>query len=95
MFESREHPAAPTPADAAVWLANGVPARLVWNGVRYRVSDSPTPLTEDAWAPGLTHAARRVIGWRFQGTTSGGFALMFEIAESEAAAGWSVLRVYE
>src|SRR5215210_4887862 len=27
------------PAEVAVWLVNGVPARLVWEGVRYRVTD--------------------------------------------------------
>src|SRR5215203_1095924 len=29
------------PAEVAVWLMNGVPARLVWEGVRYRVTDTP------------------------------------------------------
>lgn len=81
------------PAEVAVWLVNGVPARLVWDRVRYRVTDTPTPLTEDEWCPALTHAARRVIGWRFQGTTSGGRSLMFEIVESGSA--WQAVRVYD
>lgn len=85
-----------TTRNAAVWLANGVPARLVWDGVRYRVTDTPTPLTEDEWCPALTHAARRIVGWRFQGTTAGGRSLMFEIVESaEAGQGWRVVRVYD
>ena len=79
--------------EAAVWLANGLPARLVWDGVRYRVTDTPTPLTEDEWCPALTHAARRIVGWRFQGTTAGGQSLMFEIVESDR--GWRVVRVYD
>ncbi|MFD1713202.1 hypothetical protein ACFSBZ_01850 [Amnibacterium flavum] len=87
--------AATIAADVAVWLVDGVPARLVWNGVRYRVSDSPTPLTEEAWAPELTHAARRVVGWRFQGTTSGGHALIFDVIEVDAGTGWRLVHVYE
>lgn len=79
--------------DVAVWLVNGVPARLVWDRVRYRVTDTPTPLTEDAWSPLLTHAARRIVGWRFQGTTANGFSLMFEIVEGDR--GWRVARVYD
>ena len=81
------------PAEVAVWLVGGMPARLVWNGVRYRVTDTPTPLTEDEWCPALTHAARRIIGWRLQGTTAGGQSLMFDLVEGER--GWSVVRVYD
>lgn len=79
--------------EAAVWLVNGIPARMVWDGVRYRVTDTPTPLTEDEWCPALTHAATRIVGWRFQGTTSGGQSMMFDIVEGEQ--GWRVLRVYD
>ncbi|BDZ47403.1 hypothetical protein GCM10025866_33120 [Naasia aerilata] len=79
--------------EAAVWLVNGTPARMVWDGVRYRVTDTPTPLTEDAWCPALTHAAARIIGWRFQGTTAGGQSMMFDIVEGDQ--GWRVLRVYD
>lgn len=81
--------------EVAVWLVGGVPARLIWDGVRYRVSDLPTPISEEAWAPQLTHAARRVVGWRFQGTTAAGFSLMFEIVEADCASGWRLTRVYE
>lgn len=82
-----------TTADVVVWMMDGRPVRLVWDRVRYRVTDVPTPLTEDAWGPGLTHAARRIVGWRFQGTTSGGMSLMFEIVETDD--GWRLLRVYD
>ncbi len=82
-------------AEVAVWMVGGVPARLVWNGVRYRVSDAPTPISEETWAPQITHAARRVVGWRFQGTTPSGVSLMFEIVEAECPTGWRLTRVYE
>ncbi|THG33488.1 hypothetical protein [Naasia lichenicola] len=85
----------PSAVEVAVWLVDNVPVRLVWDQVRYRVTDTPTPLAEDAWAVELTHAARRVVGWRFQGTTSGGHSLMFEIAESELDSGWVLMRCYE
>lgn len=76
-----------------VWFLNGAPARLVWEGVRYRVTDTPTPLTEDAWNPPMTHAAAQIVGWRFQGTTANGHSAMFEIAEGDRS--WYVLRVYD
>jgi len=79
----------------AVWLVDGVPVRLVWDRVRYRVTDTPTPLAEDAWTVELTHAARRVVGWRFQGTTSGGQSLMFEIARADTPSGWNLVRCYD
>ena len=79
--------------EAAVWLVNGTPARMVWDGVRYRVTDTPTPLTEEEWCPALTHAAQRIVGWRFQGTTAGGQSMMFDIVQG--GQGWRVLRVYD
>lgn len=79
--------------EIAVWMVNGIPARIVWDGVRYRVTDTPTPLQEEVWHPSLTHGARRLMGWRFQGTTSGGFSTMFEIAQ--AGEGWQLLRAYD
>ncbi|HEY8588695.1 MAG TPA: hypothetical protein VIL55_03980 [Naasia sp.] len=79
--------------EVVVWFVSGVPARLVWDGVRYRITDTPTPLTEDVWSPPMTHAASRIVGWRFQGTTANGRSLMFEIAEGDTA--WHVLRVYD
>ena len=81
--------------EVAVWLVDGVPVRLVWDQVRYRVTDTPTPLAEDAWSVELTHAARRVVGWRFQGTTAGGHSLMFEIAEASSDSGWILVRCYD
>ncbi|MCU1438008.1 MAG: hypothetical protein JWP66_1095 [Naasia sp.] len=78
--------------EVVVWFSNGVPARLVRDGVRYRVTDTPTPLTEDAWCPPMTHAAPRLIGWRFQGTAANGASLMFEIVEAQHT--WHVLRTY-
>jgi hypothetical protein len=52
----------------AVWIERGRPARIVWRGDRYTVTDTPTPLAADVGHDALTHPARRLIGWRFQGT---------------------------
>src|SRR4051794_10450627 len=74
------------PAEVAVWLVNGVPARLVWEGAPSRPPAPPPPLPEDGWSPALPPAARRIIGWRLQGTTAGGQSLMFDLVEGER--GW-------
>ncbi|WP_349898126.1 hypothetical protein [Parafrigoribacterium soli] len=81
-------------ADAvSVWWQNGVPERLVWQGRRYRVSDTPTVLGEDFF--GLTHLPSRASssGWRLQGTTDDGVTHMFELRFEDRH--WRVARAYD
>ncbi len=77
----------------SVWCQNGVPARLVWRGRRYRVSDTPTVLGEELF--GLTHLPSRASaqGWRLQGTTDDGVTHMFELRLEGHQ--WQVTRAYD
>jgi hypothetical protein len=60
-----------TGAVVAIWMANDVPTRLVHDGVRYRVTDTPTRL-EDA-NPDVAYRLN-LTGWRFQGTNESGLS---------------------
>jgi hypothetical protein len=71
-------------------LVAGVPDRIFWNGRRYVVTDTPTPLEEPMYA--LTHPLD-YTGWRFQGTDRDGVSRMFEIALR--AGNWELVRVYD
>lgn len=52
-----------------MWMEHGRPARMVWHGRRYRVSDEPTPLPGEVVShPALTHPLIPIRGWRFQAT---------------------------
>lgn len=77
-------------AQIAVWMANDAPARIVYRGVRYRVTDTPTPLENEA-VFFVTHPLP-IVGWRFQGTDPRGHSLMFDIRPDEG--GWTVLRTF-
>ncbi|GAA4176652.1 hypothetical protein [Gryllotalpicola koreensis] len=79
---------------ATVWLASGIPARLVWRGRRWHVTDTPTPLTEDVYDERLTHGAvPQQVGWRFQATDDDGRT---HVVDARQAAGdWSVVAVYD
>lgn len=84
------------PSRIAVWTEDGVPVRLVrlvWRSVRYRVTDTPTPLCDELDHPFLTHPHRRQIGWRFQGTPERGDSLMFDVLV--VAEGWRLLRAFD
>jgi len=74
----------------AIWLANEVPSRLVYGGVRYRVSDMPTRLEDDMSL--LTHPLS-ISGWRFQGTDLNGRSRMFDVRRD--GQDWRVIRVYD
>jgi hypothetical protein len=53
-----------------IWTDKGRPARMLWNGIRYRVSDVPTPLYgEPALHDAITHPVIPFLGWRFQATS--------------------------
>jgi hypothetical protein len=77
----------------AIWTGvDGVPERIVWAGLRYRITDTPTPLEADN-AP-ITHPMMEPIGWRFQGTTESGESRMFDVLFSEAREEWLLLHTY-
>lgn len=72
---------------------DGLPSSLSWRGIRYRVTDTPTPLRDAVEHPFMTHPLTRQIGWRFQGTPERGASLVFDVLHS--ADGWVLARVYE
>ncbi len=78
----------------AVWTERGVPVRLVWRGIRFRVSDTPTPLRGATLHPALTHPLESLVGWRFQGTADSGESFVFDVHGS-ADAGWQLVARYE
>ena len=80
-------------AIATVWTDSaGIPTRLVWQGQRFTVSDTPTPLDLDLEA--VTHLTTVPIGWRFQGTSAGGDSLVFDVFAFDRANEWRVIRTY-
>jgi hypothetical protein len=77
----------------AIWTGDdGIPERIIWAGVRYRITDTPTPLEADYAA--ITHPVTEPIGWRFQGTTESGKSRMFDVLFSEASKEWLLLHTY-
>ncbi len=77
----------------ALWFVDDRPVRMVWRGVRYRVTDVPTRLTEDVFHPALTHPAERFVGWRFQGTSSDGVTRVFDVRK--VGDDWELLHDFE
>lgn len=75
-----------------VWFDNGAPARLLWRGERWRVTDTPTPLDDFAWSR-ITHPPR-MIGWRFQGTRLDGSSRVFDIRQAGTPQQWELIRSY-
>lgn len=72
--------------------ANGSPERFVVDGMRYCVTDTPTPLEFDFEF--ITHLASIPVGWRLQGTSDDGDSLVFDLAYSAELAEWRVLNTY-
>jgi hypothetical protein len=76
-----------------VWTSeHGVPERFVWEGERFRVTDTPTPLEFEIGL--ITHVSVVPIGWRLQGTDEHGESLMFDIGQFAAGREWHVIRTY-
>jgi len=73
--------------------ALGIPERFFWNGNRYRVSDTPTPLEVDFTA--ITHPPLMPLGWRFQGTSDAGDTRMFDVLYDELRLEWHLLHTYQ
>lgn len=85
-LDRQQHPSAGN--EIVVWFANERPARIVYRGTRYRVSDTPTRLEDEMGV--LTHPLP-ISGWRFQGTDPEGRSLMFDIRSDTN--GWTLVRV--
>lgn len=78
----------------AVWLVEGRPVRIVWQGRRYKVNDTPTRLEIDAWwHPVMTHPLEPVDGWRFQARDAAGDVRLFDVRR--VGDEWELLRVCE
>lgn len=78
---------------ATLWLVNDIPARMVYAGHRWRVTDTPTRLRHSNWTVPLGEAHTGLYGWRFQGTDEDGRSLVFDVYR--AADGWHVHRTYD
>jgi hypothetical protein len=81
-------------APVAVWIAEGLPDRLVWDGRRYRVSDTPTAIREDVMVSGMTHPIARRIGFRMQVTGEDGQSAVVDVHEA-ASGEWTLVAVYD
>jgi hypothetical protein len=79
-----------------VWLdGSGTPRRLIWEGRRYKVTDTPTPL-EAFLDERVTHPPVGPLpGWRFQGTSDAGESRVFDIRYDRHGEGWTLLGAYE
>jgi hypothetical protein len=76
-----------------VWTsAQGVPERFVWEGERFQVTDTPTPLEFEIGL--ITHVTAIPVGWRLQGTDEHGDSLMFDIGQFAGGREWHVIRTY-
>ena len=73
-----------------IWMVDGLPARLVHEGQRYRVTDHPTRLEDEH--PDLAHRLN-LTGWRFQGTGEDGVSRMFDVRRD--GDDWRLIRVYD
>jgi hypothetical protein len=96
-FESRKREVA---VEITVWTVNGVPARLVWEGRRYKVNDTPTRLSADEMFdllqhPAITHPLPTWTGWRFQAVGPDKLAVMFEVREGVDGGPWHLLRAFD
>ncbi|MGV8970672.1 MAG: hypothetical protein ACOH1J_09505 [Microbacteriaceae bacterium] len=82
-----------SPETVTVWIDKGIPVRLVWRGVRYLVTDTPTPLRARFGHEGITHPLEPMIGWRFQGTNDDDESFVFDVHGSGRQE-WRLVAVY-
>ncbi|AQX78883.1 hypothetical protein ITJ66_02610 [Plantibacter sp. VKM Ac-2885] len=83
-----------TSTEIAVWTTPaGVPERLFWDGARYLVTDTPTPLEPNVSF--VTHPPAATPAWRFQATAADGRSFVFDIRLDAARGRWQLLRAYE
>ena len=77
---------------ATIWMVDDIPARMVFAGHRWTVTDTPTRPRSSVWGAPLD-ANHGLDAWRFQGTDDDGNSLVFDVFKS--ADGWHVHRSYE
>lgn len=77
--------------EATVWMVNDLPARMVYAGRRWRITDHPTRLREPIWV--ALEAVGQLYGWRFQATDDSGASYVFNVFR--ASDGWHVHRAHE
>jgi hypothetical protein len=80
---------AATERDVTLWMSGDVPARMLYAGRRWRVTDTPTLIRMPAPAAHCGGGS----GWRFQATDERGATFVFDVYGSTA--GWHVHRAYE
>ena len=74
-----------------LWMVNDVPARMVYAGKRWRVTDTPTRIRHSIWSIPMENP-HPLYGWRFQGTNDAGDSLVFDVYAS--VDGWHVHHTY-
>jgi len=77
--------------DATLWMRDDIPDRMVYNGRRWRVTDTPTRLRHSIWT--IIEEGSGVYGWRFKATDPSGDSRVFDVFKSES--GWRVQHVYQ
>lgn len=83
-----------TSAEIAIWTTPaGVPERLFWEGARYTVTDTPTPLEPNLAF--ITHPPAPAPAWRFQATSADGRSYVFDVRLDASRGRWQLLRAYE
>ena len=76
--------------DVPIWMVDDIPARMVYAGRRWRITDVPTRLRDSIWGAGGDR--RPLYGWRFQATDTTGECFVFDVFPEES--GWNVHRAY-
>ena len=92
MFYSQGMKTAAAHLPATIWMVDDIPARMVYAGRRWTVTDTPTRLRDSIWSAPLD-GHRGLYGWRFQGTDEEGLSNVFDVFKTED--GWHVHRSYE
>ncbi|WP_258184260.1 hypothetical protein [Microbacterium foliorum] len=73
-------------------MVDDIPARMMFAGRRWKVSDTPTRLRSSIWnAPLGPH--RKLDGWRFPATDEAGRSFVFDVFRGEG--GWHVHHSYD
>ncbi|WP_298945311.1 hypothetical protein [uncultured Microbacterium sp.] len=82
--------------ELTLWFEDDVPARMVFAGTRWLVSDMPTRLRESVWSAALGKrgsGGAGLYGWRFQATNPAGESYVFDVFGGSG--GWHVHHCYE
>ena len=78
----------------SVWTKDAVPNQLLWRGIRYTVTDTPTGLY-DYISEAPTHPLKPRIGWRFQGTSEHGEETRVFDVRQTGRQEWALVAVYD